>query len=305
VRSDGDLDLTGNIRQNGVKILHTLGSQSVAVGAGALTVNTGANNTASGYQALGSNTTGYYNTASGFNSLTANTLGYENVANGSGALYVNTSGHDNTAIGHTGLINNTTGAANTALGAYALSYNATGNYNIAIGYTAGYYLSTGDNNIIIGQTLASAGMANTTIIGDGTHQNRVFITGIRGIQTGNADAQTVVIDSAGQLGTINSSRRFKEDIQDLGDASSKLSQLRPVTYRYKQPYADGSKPLDYGLIAEEVAAVYPDLVAKDKDGQPQSVQYHKLIPMLLNELQKMQAEIKLLKNQPSSPKIAE
>jgi TolA-binding protein len=97
---------------------------------------------------------------------------------------------------------------------------------------------------------------------------------------------TVMIDTNGQLGTISSSRRFKEDIQDMGDASSSLMRLRPVTYRYKQPYADGSKPLDYGLIAEEVAEVYPDLVVTNKDGQVQTVQYQKLTPMLLNELQK-------------------
>ena len=99
----------------------------------------------------------------------------------------------------------------------------------------------------------------------------------------------VVVDSNGQLGTISSSRRFKEDIQDMGDASSGLMRLRPVTFHYKQPYQDGSKPIDYGLIAEEVAEVYPDLAVKGADGQIETVQYQKLVPMLLNELQK-QAE---------------
>jgi hypothetical protein len=99
------------------------------------------------------------------------------------------------------------------------------------------------------------------------------------------------------LGTINSSRRFKEDIQDLGDASSRLLQLRPVSYRYKQQYSDGSKPIDYGLIAEEVEAVYPDMVAKDKDGEVQSVQYHKLIPLLLNELKKEHREMLAVKEE--------
>lgn len=97
---------------------------------------------------------------------------------------------------------------------------------------------------------------------------------------------TVVIDSNGQLGTVSSSRRFKEDIRDMNDASSGLLRLRPVTYRYAQPYADGGKPLDYGLIAEEVAEVYPDLAARGADGQIETVQYQKLTPMLLNELQK-------------------
>jgi hypothetical protein len=85
---------------------------------------------------------------------------------------------------------------------------------------------------------------------------------------------------------MSSSRRFKEDIQDMNDASSGLLRLRPVTYRYQKAYEDGSKPLDYGLIAEEVAEVYPDLVVRGKDGQIETVQYHKLVPMLLNELQK-------------------
>jgi hypothetical protein len=98
---------------------------------------------------------------------------------------------------------------------------------------------------------------------------------------------TVLINLAtGQLGTINSSRRYKDDIQDMDTANSDLLKLRPVTFRYKQPYADGSKPLDYGLIAEEVAEVYPDLVSRNADGQIETVQYHKLAPMLLNELQK-------------------
>jgi hypothetical protein len=103
-----------------------------------------------------------------------------------------------------------------------------------------------------------------------------------------------MIDSNGQLGTVNSSIRFKEDVHDMAAASEGLMRLRPVTYRYKEPYADGSKPIDYGLIAEEVADVYPDLVARDADGQIQTVQYQKLTPMLLNELQK---EHKLLEQQ--------
>ena len=95
-----------------------------------------------------------------------------------------------------------------------------------------------------------------------------------------------MIDSTGQLGTISSSRRYKEDIQDMGEASSGLMKLRPVTYRYTQAYADGSKPIDYGLIAEEVEQVYPDLVAHLKNGDVETVQYHKINAMLLNEVQK-------------------
>ena len=120
--------------------------------------------------------------------------------------------------------------------------------------------------------------------------SKTFIGGIRNVQTGVGNAVAVVIDSNGQLGTVNSSRRFKENIQDMGDSSDRLMQLRPVTYQYKEAYADGSKPLDYGLIAEEVEEIYPDLVAKNPDGEIQTVQYHKLTPMLLNEVQKQAAE---------------
>jgi hypothetical protein len=101
----------------------------------------------------------------------------------------------------------------------------------------------------------------------------------------------VYINSSGQLGTVNSSIRYKEDVHDMADASNKLFQLRPVTYRYKQAYADGSRPVDYGLIAEEVAQVYPDMVARDASGQIQTVQYQKLTPMLLNEVQKQHIQL--------------
>jgi predicted ribosome quality control (RQC) complex YloA/Tae2 family protein len=101
----------------------------------------------------------------------------------------------------------------------------------------------------------------------------------------------VVVDSNGQLGTVSSSQRFKEDIEDMGDTSDGLMDLRPVTFRYKQPYQDGSKPIDYGLIAEEVAKIYPNLAVKGADGKIETVQYQKLTPMLLNELQKQNKKI--------------
>jgi hypothetical protein len=101
----------------------------------------------------------------------------------------------------------------------------------------------------------------------------------------------VVVDSNGQLGTVSSSQRFKEDIEDMGDTSDGLMDLRPVTFRYKQPYQDGSKPIDYGLIAEEVAKIYPNLAVKGADGKIETVQYQKLTLMLLNELQKQNKKI--------------
>jgi hypothetical protein len=125
----------------------------------------------------------------------------------------------------------------------------------------------------------------------------VFPNGVRGVTTGSGDAVNVVIDSNGQLGTISSSRRFKEDIHDMGDASRGLMRLRPVTFRYKKPFDDGSKPIQYGLIAEEVAEVYPDLVAHSADGQIETVKYQVVEAMLLNEVQQQQADIRALQLQ--------
>ena len=118
---------------------------------------------------------------------------------------------------------------------------------------------------------------------------RTFVAGIRGVTTDVADAIPVLVDSAGQLGTISSSRRYKKDIADMGDRTDRLLDLRPVLFRYKSRTADENGPLEYGLIAEEVADVFPDLVVYDEEGQPETVKYHLLSSMLLNELQKEHA----------------
>ena len=259
-------------------------SGNTAVGTGTLVSNTaGFNNTATGANALENNTTGTLNTAVGQTALQSNTTGTDNTAAGQDALVNNTAGNNNTAAGGSALHSNSTGSNNTAIGFQALSGNSTGSGNIAIGAGAGGNVSTGSSNIHIGNL---GGGGDTNLIRIGSLQSSFFAAGIRTVTTGQSNAVPVLIDSNGQLGTISSSARFKEDIHDMADASSGLLQLRPVTYRYKQPYADGSKPLDYGLIAEEVAKVYPDLVAKDAEGNIETVQYQKLTPMLLNELQK-------------------
>jgi hypothetical protein len=134
-------------------------------------------------------------------------------------------------------------------------------------------------------------------IGAAGTQAAAFIAGIYGVTTSASNAVPVLIDSNGNLGTISSSRRYKEDIQDMGDTSSGLLRLRPVTFRYKKPYEDGSRPIQYGLIAEEVAEVYPDLVARSADGQVETVKYQLLDSMLLNELQKQNATIAAQKEQ--------
>ena len=298
------------------------GSWNTASGAFALGSNTAGDfNVASGYWALGSNTTGYENTANGQRALGYNTTGYQNTAAGSDALYRNASGKrntaggfrslwsnstgdGNTATGSTALNSNTSGNSNTAMGGAALFSNITGNYNtalgggalrsgttgfrnVALGYQAGYSVTTGSDNIIIGggnQGLAAD--TGVTRIGTSTYQKKAFVAGIRGVKTGATGAVAVLVDANGQLGTINSSGRFKEDIQPMGSVSQKLYGLRPVTFRYKEAYDDGSKPLQFGLIAEEVAEAFPELVVYGKDGKPETVSYHLLATLLLNELQK-------------------
>jgi hypothetical protein len=183
-------------------------------------------------------------------------------------------------------------SANIALGIGALPNITTGTNNIAIGSLAASAVSGGNsNNIHIGNQ-GSAG--DSGVIRIGTGQSEFFVAGVRGVPTLNNNAVPVMIDSAGQLGTVSSSRRFKEDIQDMDDASQDMMRLRPVTFRYKQPFADGSKPIQYGLIAEDVARVFPDLVAHSADGQIETVKYQVLAPMLLNIVQRHQEETRRL-----------
>jgi len=169
---------------------------------------------------------------------------------------------------------------NTAVGWQALLFSQ-GSRNIALGARAGFGLSEGDDNIYIGHEGESEEDGSIHI---GSDQERTFIAGIAGANV--AEGVSVLVSPSGQLGTVLSSRRYKQDIQPLGELSRDLLRLRPVTFRYKEPDAKGKHPLHYGLIAEEVAEVYPNLVAYSKDGRPQTVKYHKLNSLLLNELQK-------------------
>ncbi len=261
---------------------------NTAVGPAALgVVTTGNFNLAVGISALLVNTTGSNNVAVGPTALAFNTTGQQNVVVGGAAGNKNTTGFGNTALGNDALFSNTTGSSNTAIGASALQHAGngpvtTGSNNIAIGYQAGAQLANADGNNIDIANLGTAGDNHTIRIGS-SNQTSFFAAGISGT---NVTGVPVLISSSGQLGVQNSSIRFKKDVQDMAGASAGLLRLRPVTYRYKEPYADGSQPVDYGLVAEEVAQVYPDLVVRSEDGQIQTVQYQKLTPMLLNEVQK-------------------
>jgi len=265
-------------------LYNATGSYNTASGFGALYKNTtGYQNTGSGVQALINNTTGSQNTASGAYALRRNTTGGKNTASGAYALYANTTGYANTASGYRALSSNTTGKYNLAIGFSALGGNTTGNDNIAVGERAGVNVTSGSDNIHIGNR--GVNESNTIRIGNARDHSKTVVAGIRGTTTGQSHPIAVLIDSNGQLGTISSSRRYKEEIADMGAASEQLLSLRPVTFRYKKEFADGEKPIQFGLIAEEVAEVFPELVVYDGEGRPETVKYHLLSTLLLNELQ--------------------
>ena len=274
---------------------NTTGTSNTANGADALLSNTtGDSNTASGAGALNLNTIGGGNVATGKDALRANTTGFSNTAHGTSALYANSTANFNVATGTQALFSNTTGFSNSAAGTNALYDNTTGSNNIGIGIDGGRNLTTGNDNIAIGHAGVAAETSTTRI---GTFQSKAFIAGIRGITTIRADAIAVLIDSAGQLGTVSSSRTVKDDIADMNDASTIISQLRPVTFRYKMHGHTDDRPRQYGLIAEEVAEVAPELVARNAQGEIETVFYQHLTPMLLNEFQKQQARINALERE--------
>jgi Chaperone of endosialidase len=229
------------------------GSFNTAVGAGALDLNTADENTATGAGTLLSNTTGHQNTASG-----------------AAALFSNTEGNFNTANGAFALLNNTTGSTNTANGNSALFNNTTGSFNTALGLFAGLNVTTANNVICIGAN--GANVSNSSFIGH-----------IRGVTTANNNAIPVLIDSAGQLGTISSSRRYKKEIKPMDKTSESILALKPVTFHYK---SDNTNRPEFGLIAEEVAEVDPDLVVRDENGEIYTVRYDAVNAMLLNEFLK-------------------
>jgi hypothetical protein len=264
------------------------------------------NNTAVGREALRNTVWGFFpdvwqgsdNTGIGSFALWSNTTGAGNTASGSDALFSSTTGSWNTASGNGALFFNTTGRGNTAIGYWALRVNTTGHRNTAVGDHAGRYATTGHDNIFVGSgAVETAEEGNTIRVGGETgtgpfQQNRAFIAGIRGITTGENDAVPVVIDSAGQLGTVSSSRRAKQDIREVGELSRRLLELRPVAFRYRvHAEADPATPLQFGLIAEEVAEVFPELVVYDREGRPETVKYHLLAALLLAELQREEREL--------------
>ena len=261
-------------------LLVNTGNNNMAIGVGALLSNAIGNfNTADGALALSHNTIGSSNTATGVGALSTNTIGTGNTANGASALYYNSSGTYNTASGNGALSSNTTGSSNTANGIAALESNTTGDSNIALGAFAGLRVSTASNVISIG--VYGANVSNSCYIGN--------IAG----QTVGAGGTACYVDNDGKVGVFLSARRFKTDIADMGNASEALLGLRPVTFRYK-PELDKTAIPQFGLVAEEVAAVNPKLVTHDAKGELTTVRYEAVNAMLLNEFLKEHKKVETL-----------
>jgi hypothetical protein len=309
---------------------NTLGNVNTAIGVNALSLNTtGINNTANGVNALYRNTTGYQNTANGVYALFGNTTGTVNTAMGAFALRDNTTGGGNTAIGQAALLRNTTGMNNTAIGVLALWDGTTGSGNTAVGISALSNPGLGDGNTAVGEgALPNPGGDSNTALGAGAGNgnkagsNNVYIgAGVRGgldesntirigdnfspdpgasaCFIGGINGQTttsgtaVFINSSGKLGTITSSARFKKEIRPMNKTSEAIFSLEPVTFRYKKEI-DPADTSQFGLIAEEVAKVNPDLVVRDKEGKPYSVRYDAVNAMLLNEFLKEHRKVEEL-----------
>ena len=254
---------------NTALVTNTEGDDNTATGVGALRFNTlGQQNTATGAQALSSNTFGIVNTATGYQALASNTDGTSNTATGVEALQDNTGGDGNTAHGYQALLHNT-GDYNTADGLYALGNLTTGFQNIAVGRGAGFTVTTADYVICIGAN--GANVSNSCYIGEIWQQP--------------GGSQAVYVNADGKLGALVSSRRFKDEIKPMEHASEVIYQLNPVSFRYK-PEIEPARPASFGLIAEEVENVQPDLVLRDKEGKPYTVRYDQVNAMLLNEFLK-------------------
>ena len=267
------------------------GSGNTAVGWSAMTGGDGgSDNTAIGFSALQHGPASSNNTAIGSNALFSTFDGSSNTATGSNALSRNVNGSSNAATGFNALQNNRTGSFNTAFGAQALIHNKTGSFNIALGSKAGMNLTLGDNNIDIGND-GVTGEAATIRVGTTGTQTNTYVAGISGaiVPTGVA----VIVDTDGHLGTTTSSARFKEAIKPMNKASEAVLALNPVTFRYKKEL-DPTGTTQFGLVAEEVEKVSPDLVARDEQGKPYTVRYEAVNAMLLNEFLKAHRKIQEL-----------
>ena len=263
--------------------------------------SSGTNNNASGYAALQANTSGSRNNAAGafalansnandnnavgYDALYTNTSGTLNNAVGNFSLFANTTGSNNSAVGYAALYRNTTGSNNNAQGFYALENNTSGSNNIAVGQYAGDSLTTGNSNIDIGNS-GVAGESGVIRVGSSATHVAAYMAGI---SNSTITGAAVYVSSSGRLGVLASSEHYKTAVAPMGARTASLVKLRPVTFHLKSE-PDGA--LQYGLIAEEVAKIYPELVIRDDTGKIQGVRYDELAPMLLNEVQQQKSQLR-------------
>jgi trimeric autotransporter adhesin len=237
------------------------------------------------------------NTSAGASALMSNTSGANNIGLGYQALFSNTTGKGNAAQGVNALFSNTSGIRNLGIGSNALYGNVSGSYNVALGFDAGYNQTTGNDNIYINnvgvdgesQTLRLGTQGAGGVVGSG-----ILTTFIAAVATSQVTGSAVYVTSSGQLGVLASSERFKTDVETMSDASDKLALLRPVTFKLK---TDSKSTMQYGLIAEEVAKVYPELVIHGVDGRIDGVRYEELTPMLLYEVQQQRQQLRDVRRQ--------
>jgi len=252
---------------------NTTGTFNTAIGSGALTSNTtGHDNAATGVTALYNNTSANYNTANGAAALYSNITGFQNTANGASALLRNNRGNRNVAEGYTALVSNLSGDFNTAIGFQALYLNGVGSNNVALGFNAGSNLTNGSGNLCIGYNVVGVGGESNT-------------TRISNIYYSVASGRAVYINSDNKIGTLVSSRRFKEEIKPMDKASEAILGLQPVTFHYKKEI-EPNGAIMFGLIAEDVEKVDPDLVTRNEKGEAETVRYEAVNAMLLNEFLK-------------------
>jgi hypothetical protein len=308
-----NLDVDGNVNSasgyeiggSSVLSIGNAADHSLYLGIGAGINNVqGTDNTFTGYLSGNSNDQGDENTFYGGFSGYSNIAGDKNTFVGASAGYNSTTGRYNSFFGTYAGESNTVGGGNTFAGFQAGAFNTTGSFNTFYGTQAGAYNRTGSNNVYIVNVGSPNRPSESNTIRIGTQgtgkgqQNAAYIAGIYDVNVGGVPVQ---INANGQLGAATSSLRFKEQVRDMGDSTSALMKLRPVTFLYKPEYDKGERTIQYGLIAEEVAKVYPELVAYDNDGQPYSVRYQYLSTMLLNEVQKQyrraEAEAKVITTQ--------
>src|SRR5215468_8708909 len=310
---------------------NTDAGSNTAVGAAALALNTADSNTAVGATALVLNTTGDTNTAVGRNALTNNQISSDNNAvgafalfnndssgNGSAnfnnafgrnALFNNVDGDENDAFGDDAMEENTTGSQNTAMGDDALDGNTIGSGNVAVGKEAGNSIIDGNDNVVLGHNAGIGLMHASRNIAIGTEvagpfadfDDTCFIGSIFGEIVSDPGSQAAVfVDQFNVVGVFNSSRKYKHDIQPMDKASETLYRLKQVTFRFN---SDWKGTTQYGLIAEDVAKVDPQLVSR-RDGEIMSVHYEQINSMLLNEflkehkkVEEQQASISQLKRE--------